>query len=208
MMNNSLLKILLFSAPLMISACVSDPTQIECYYPNYVYEFSGKTFPDRNASRAANPTVNLDIVQIKHYSPVVFSIASSVRDDSGSASSGSGFTFNFSLFPQAHALFADCNPPLPVEAIKAIEIRSVYGFDDQHPAGAVLNDLILMRTYSNGEWFPGVHIDTPISLDLLQFQFYKYPSISSVQSFTVKVLLERGGVYEVEMDDIDFEKHR
>lgn len=207
-MNNLLLKILLLAAPLLISACVSDPSQIECHFPKYVYEFSGKTFADRRESIAANPRVNLDIVQIKHYTPVVFSITPTVRDVSETTTSSGEIRFNFSFVPKAHALFSDCASPLPVEGIKAVEIRSAYAFDEQHPAGALLNDLVLMRTSSNGEWYPKAQIETPIPLDLLQFQFYQYPSLSSLQRFTVKVILERGGVYEVELGDVNFEAHR
>lgn len=207
-MNKLLMKILLLSALLMISACVSDPSKIDCHLPKYAYEFSGITYADRSESVAANPRVNLDIVQIKHYTPVVFSIAPTARDVSEPATSPGGVTFNFSLVPKAHAFSADCPSPPPVEGIKAVEIRSSYAFDEQHPAGVLLNDLVLMRTSSNGEWYPKVQIDTPIRLDLLQFQFYQYPSISSVQRFTIKVMLERGDVYEVELGDIDFEQHR
>jgi hypothetical protein len=199
----------LLSALVITSGCVSDPAQTDCHLPVYTYDFNGRTFVDRLESLQANPDVNLDIPYIKDYTPILFAIVPIVQvTEYHPTVSARNFKLEFSLFPKAHALFGtDCPVAQGPQQIVAIDIRSSNDFDDRHPAGVSLKDLVLMR--NAGEWYPKLEISTPVSAGSeLRFQFYKYPSTGAIHRFTVEIQLQGGAIYEYETGDIDFEQFR
>lgn len=106
-----------------------------------------------------------------------------------------------------------CDPPAPgasgskEESIVDLQVITINEFDDDHPAGSSLNDIIMMDDFNNTR----ILLDDYLSVDRDNvhaewFQLFLTvgPTISQEFQVMVKIELSTGEIYEVETESITF----
>lgn len=118
---------------------------------------------------------------------------------------------SFSLFPSAQAS-QPCRYLMFAEKIIAIDVRSSQDYDENHPAGTLLNDLIKVQQFDEGlrdsqnldDIFPVISPDA--NSYYLEFYFSKRSSSRALHRFELDIHLDDGKIYSVQTEALDLTK--